>query len=69
MNNRAFESYCIFNCSGFNCRDKVHIAAESSASSFDLLWSRIDEKCGLMLVWGEIREVSTIHMTRSKLSS
>lgn len=59
MSSSAFESYCTFNCSGFNYRDKVHLTAGSSASSVNLLRMRY----GLMLVWGEIREESTIHVT------
>lgn len=62
MSNSAFESYCIF-----SYRDEVHITAETSSSSVNLLWSRIDEKCGLVLVWGEIQEGSTIHVTGSEL--
>lgn len=59
MSSSAFESYCTFNCSGFNYREKVHLTAGSSASSVNLLRMRY----GLMLVWGEIREESTIHVT------
>lgn len=71
MSNSAFESYySIFNYSSLNCSGfnyKVHITTESSASSFNLLWSRTDGKCGFVLDWGEIREGSAFHVTGSEL--
>lgn len=60
MSSSAFGSYCIF-----NCREKVQITAESSASLFNLHRSRV-ENCGLMLAWREIKEGTAIHVTGSE---
>lgn len=63
----AFLTTAVSTAVVLNLQRKIHVTAESSASSFNLLRSRVDEKCGLMLVWGEIREGSATHVTGSEL--